>query len=99
MGAPQIVAKGMNLVAARIREIAAEHQVPLLEAPPLARALYRHAEIGDQIPAQLYAAVAEVLAYVYQLRRFVAGADRNQLPPQAPAALAVPAEMDPGPAA
>jgi flagellar biosynthetic protein FlhB len=99
MGAPQIVAKGINLVAARIREIAAEHQVPVLEAPPLARALYRHAEIGDQIPAQLYSAVAEVLAYVYQLRRFVAGADRNQLPPQAPAALAVPAEMDPGPAA
>lgn len=96
MGAPQVVAKGMNLVAAKIREIAAEHQVPLLEAPPLARALYRHAEIGDQIPAQLYAAVAEVLAYVYQLQRFVAAGDRNLLPPQAPVALAVPAELDPG---
>ncbi len=94
MAAPQVVAKGMNLIAARIREVAAEHQVPLLEAPPLARALYRHAEVGDQIPAALYTAVAEVLAYVYQLHRFMSGAP-DALPPTPPSELAVPAGMDP----
>jgi len=62
MSAPKVVAKGAGLVALRIREIGAENNVPTLEAPPLARALYRHAEIGQQIPGQLYAAVAEVLA-------------------------------------
>jgi flagellar biosynthetic protein FlhB len=94
MGAPKVVAKGMNLVAARIRELAEEHHVPILEAPPLARALHRHAELGDQIPATLYTAVAEVMAYVYQLNQYAAGALR--LAPQAPAAIAVPAELDPG---
>ncbi|MBB0412625.1 flagellar biosynthesis protein FlhA [Escherichia coli] len=67
MSAPKVVAKGAGLVALRIREIGAENNVPTLEAPPLARALYRHAEIGQQIPGQLYAAVAEVLAWVWQL--------------------------------
>jgi flagellar biosynthetic protein FlhB len=52
MGAPVVVAKGMNLIAQRIRELAGENHVPVLEAPPLARALYRHADIGDQIPAR-----------------------------------------------
>ena len=52
MGAPVVVAKGMNLLAARIRDLAVEHRVPVLEAPPLARALHRHTEIGDQIPAR-----------------------------------------------
>ena len=68
MRAPKVVAKGMNLIAQRIREIGAEHGVPVLEAPPLARALYRHAEIGGEIPPALYAVVAQVLAYVYQVR-------------------------------
>ena len=68
---------------------------PVLEAPPLARALYRHAEIGDQIPATLYTAVAEVMAYVYQLDQYVAGA-MGLLAPQPPAAIAVPAGLDPG---
>ena len=63
-----MVAKGADAVAAKIRELAAEHKVPLLEAPPLARALFRHTELGDEIPATLYTAVAEVLAYVFQLR-------------------------------
>lgn len=63
MSAPKVVAKGAGLIALRIREIATENRVPILEAPPLARALYRHAEIGQQIPGQLYAAVAEVLAW------------------------------------
>ena len=95
MGAPQVVAKGMNLIARRIRELAEEHGVPLLEAPPLARALYRHSDVGDQIPAQLYTAVAEVMAYVYQLSHFAAGG-ANALPPRPPDVLPVPADMDPG---
>lgn len=95
MGAPQVVAKGMNLVAAKIRELAEEHSVPVVEAPPLARALYRHAEIGDQIPSALYTAVAEVMAYVYQLQQFI-GSGGKMLPPALPAAIAVPEGMDPG---
>ena len=92
MRAPRVVAKGADAVAARIRELAAEHKVPLLEAPPLARALFRHTELGDEIPATLYAAVAEVLAYVFQLRHFqqVGGAY-----PHAPTTLPVPPELDP----
>ena len=92
MRAPRVVAKGADAVAAKIRELAAEHKVPLLEAPPLARALFRHTELGDEIPATLYAAVAEVLAYVFQLRHFqqVGGAY-----PNAPTVLPVPPELDP----
>ncbi len=96
MGAPQVVAKGTELVAQRIREIATENNVPILEVPPLARALYRHANIGDQIPAALYTAVAEVMAYIYQLNQFIADGGRTLLPPVVPVALAVPAGMDPG---
>ena len=95
MGAPTVVAKGMNLIAERIRELAGESHVPILEAPPLARALHRHADVGDQIPQTLYAAVAEVMAYVYQLNRFAFSAG-GLLPPVAPAAIAVPDGMDPG---
>jgi flagellar biosynthetic protein FlhB len=95
MGAPQVVAKGMNLVARKIRELAEEHQVPVLEAPPLARALYRHAEIGDQVPPTLYTAVAEVMAYVYQLNQHAAAAGLPR--PLAPADIAVPPGLDPGP--
>jgi flagellar biosynthetic protein FlhB len=68
MRAPRLVAKGSGLVALRIRELAGEHSVPIVEAPPLARAIHRHVELGDEIPVALYAAVAEVLAYVYRLR-------------------------------
>ncbi|HEY6896966.1 MAG TPA: flagellar biosynthesis protein FlhB [Rhodocyclaceae bacterium] len=96
MSAPQVVAKGRNEVALKIRELAAEHNVPILEAPPLARALYRHAEIDDQIPAALYTAVAEVMAYVYQLNQFIADGGRSLLPPDAPDAIVVPEGMDPG---
>ena len=93
MPAPRVVAKGRGVIAQRIREIAAEHNVPLLEAPPLARALYAHTEIDDIIPAALYRAVAEVMAYVYQLNAYLA---RGGKAPQAPADLPVPAELDPG---
>lgn len=66
--APVVVAKGTDLIAARIREIGREHGVTIVEAPPLARALHRSVDIGGEIPAALYAAVAQVLTYVYQLR-------------------------------
>lgn len=89
--APRVVAKGADLLAARIREIAQEHRVPLLESPPLARALYRHAELGDQIPETLYTAVAEVLAYVYQLR---AHQKHGGARPVMPGNLPVPPGMD-----
>lgn len=92
MGAPRVVAKGADAVAAKIRELAAEHKVPLLEAPPLARALFRHTELGDEIPAKLYAAVAEVLAYVFQLRLYQ---QAGGVYPDAPTALPVPPELDP----
>ncbi len=67
MQAPKLVAKGIGQTALKIREIAAEHGIPTLEAPPLARALYKHVDFDEEVPATLYAAVAEVLAYVYQL--------------------------------
>jgi len=68
MRAPVVVAKGQDLIAARIREIAVEHQVPIFEAPPLARALHRYVDIGAEIPTTLYVAVAQVLTYLAQLR-------------------------------
>jgi flagellar biosynthetic protein FlhB len=91
-GAPQVVAKGTDEVAAKIRELAKENKVALLEAPPLARALYKHTEIGDEIPEQLYSAVAEVLAYVFQLRSYSKAGGKY---PDRPTQLAVPPEMDP----
>jgi len=90
-GAPKVVAKGTDEVAAKIRELAKEHKVTILEAPPLARALFKHSDIGDEIPERLYAAVAEVLAYVYQLRMFKPGLRY----PDRPAKLDVPDDMDP----
>ncbi|MEX3898817.1 flagellar biosynthesis protein FlhB [Paraburkholderia sp. BR10954] len=93
MRAPKVVAKGVNLVAVRIREVATENNVPLLEAPPLARALYHNVDLNREIPGPLYGAVAEVLAWVYQLRRFKAeGGDV----PLAPTELDVPPELDKG---
>ncbi len=65
--APQVVAKGKNYLALRIRQCATENQVPLIENPPLAQALYKSAEVGQEIPAHLYRAVAEILAYIYRL--------------------------------
>jgi flagellar biosynthesis protein FlhB len=79
MRAPTVVAKGVDLMAARIREVASEHRVPIFEAPPLARALHRHADIGDEIPTGLYVAVAQVLTYIFQLR--AATRDHRSPPP------------------
>ncbi|ATZ12357.1 flagellar biosynthesis protein FlhB [Erwinia amylovora] len=91
LGAPKVVAKGSGLVALRIRELAESHKVPMLEAPPLARALYRHCEIGAPIPADLYHAVAEVLAWVYSLRRWRKGYGQR---PNTPENLPVPEALD-----
>jgi flagellar biosynthesis protein FlhB len=100
MGAPMVVAKGMNLVAQKIRDIAGENNVPLIELPPLARALHRHVEVGAAIPATLYTAVAEVMAYIYQLNAFMAqgGAQGGMglMPPTPPLAVALPEGLDPG---
>src|SRR6185436_18334293 len=63
MGAPTVVAKGADFLAQTIRDLAKENNVPLLESPPLARALFHHAKVDQQIPAALYTAVAEVMAY------------------------------------
>ena len=90
-GAPRVVAKGADEVAAKIRELARENKVALLEAPALARALWKHTEIDDEIPETLYSAVAEVLAYVFQLRNYRAGGHY----PDRPTKLQVPPEMDP----
>ena len=68
MNAPIVLAKGAGVVAARIRRIALEHNVPVLERKPLAQALYKEVDINRPIPDKMYAAVAELLAYVYQLK-------------------------------
>ncbi len=81
MGAPRVVAKGKDLIAKRIREVAEEHGVPLFSAPPLARVLFRTAEIGDEVPARLYTAVAQVLAYIYQLNEIPRPGQRRPEPP------------------
>lgn len=73
MSAPVVVAKGVDEVAFKIREIAKEHNVPHMQAPPLARALYTHTKVGEEIPEGLFVAVAQVLAYIYQMDMFVKG--------------------------
>jgi len=91
-GAPRVIAKGAGLVAQTIIRIAQEHRVPRLSAPPLARALHKHVKLGQEIPAALYAAVAQVLAWVYQLKRWESGAGQA---PVTPEILPVPAKLDP----
>lgn len=90
MRAPRVVAKGTEGIAARIREVAAENGVPLLEAPMLARALYRHAPLGEAIPAGLFDAVAQVLAWVFQLRT---STETGAAAPQAPERVEVPQDL------
>lgn len=88
MAAPVLLAKGTGPEAALIRELATEHQIPLVEAPPLARALYRHVAETAAVPAALYLAVAQVLSYVYQLRQLA------EAPPQASLATPTPPSPD-----
>ncbi len=95
-GAPRVVAKGAGLVAQKIRVLAAEHAVPVLEAPSLARALHRHTDIGESIPGALYTAVAEVMAWVYQLNAYL---KQGGLPPPSPQGITVPEGLDPWPSA
>lgn len=83
MRAPRMVAKGVGLVALRIREVAAAHEVPVVEAPPLARSLHRYVEIEDEVPVALYRAVAEVLAFVYRLRAAQAAGKPAPIAPSA----------------
>jgi flagellar biosynthetic protein FlhB len=92
MAAPRVVAKGADLVAFRIRDIARDAQVPVLQAPPLARALYTHCELDAEVPARLFTAVAQVLAWVYQVRDAMA-AGRPAL--QEAPTPEVPADLDP----
>ncbi|UCV10954.1 flagellar type III secretion system protein FlhB [Dechloromonas denitrificans] len=92
MGAPKVVAKGMGPIAQKIKSLGAENAVPMLEAPPLARALYKHAEIDSEIPSALYNAVAEVLAYVYQLAGWRQMGGTYPVPPRN---LPVPPELVP----
>jgi len=82
MSAPVLVAKGKGLVAANIREIAQAHQIPLVEAPPLARAIYFNTELRQQIPAALFLSVAQLLAYVFQLRAYKDQGGAIPTPPQ-----------------
>ncbi len=92
MGAPKVVAKGVGAVALKIREVASESTVPIMEAPPLARALYKHTEIDAEIPSALYNAVAEVLAYIYQLANWRLSGGVYPVPPRD---LPVPPELVP----
>ncbi len=79
MRAPKVVAKGIRLNAQAIRELAQQHQVPLVENKALARMLFKHGRVGGEIPAQLYVAVAEVLAWVYRMNRYRYFAEQNQV--------------------
>ena len=78
MRAPKIVAKGIRLNAQRIREIAQQYQIPIIENKPLARMLFKHGKVGGEIPAQMYAAVAEVLAWVYRVNRYRYYTEQNK---------------------
>lgn len=92
MVAPQVISKGADLLAMRIRDLARSHCIPVLQSPMLARALYANAEIGQDIPSSLYTAVAQVLAYVYRLK----AALRGEAPmPGEPPEPDVPVELDP----
>ena len=92
MLAPIVVAKGAGVVAGRIRKLALEHGIPIVERKPLAQALYKDVDVNRPIPDQMYAAVAEILAYVFQLRAY---GKHGGLRPEMPQDLDVPPEMDP----
>lgn len=92
MVAPQVISKGADLLAMRIRDLARSHSIPVLQSPMLARALYANAEIGQDIPSSLYTAVAQVLAYVYRLKAALRG--EAPMPGEAPQPE-IPVELDP----
>lgn len=82
--APMVIAKGTDLIAFKIREIGDAHDIPIFEAPPLARAIYYTTDIGKEIPSDLYLAVARVLAYIYQINHAKAGTPRPERPDDLP---------------
>lgn len=92
MGAPRVISKGTDLLAMKIRDVAKQHSIPVLQSPMLARALYANAELDQDIPATLYTAVAQVLAYVYRLRAALRG--EGSMPLDVPQPF-VPPELDP----
>jgi flagellar biosynthetic protein FlhB len=92
LGAPRVIAKGADLIALQIRQSAQQHNIPLLESPRLARALFAHTEIDEEIPTALYMAVAQVLSYVYRLKAALSG--RGPQPGTCPVPD-VPEELDP----
>lgn len=92
MAAPRVISKGTDLLAMKIREIAKNHDIPVLQSPMLARALYANAELDRDIPSSLYTAVAQVLAYVYRLRAALRG---EGVMPGEPPQPVVPPELDP----
>ncbi len=92
MAAPRLIAKGADLIALKIRDIATAHAIPVIESPALARALFAHAELDQDIPTTLYTAVAQVLAYVYRLKAALRG--EAPMPDQVPVPN-VPPELDP----
>lgn len=92
MNAPQVIARGTDLIAMRIREIATAHDIPVLQSPMLARALYAHADLEQPIPTTLYNAVAQILAYVYRLKAAMRG--EGKMPDAVPEPF-VPPELDP----
>ena len=92
MHAPQVISKGADLLALKIRDVAKHHAIPVLQSPMLARALYANAELNEDIPSALYTAVAQVLAYVYKLRAALRGA--GPMPLDVPQPF-VPPELDP----
>jgi flagellar biosynthetic protein FlhB len=92
MRAPQVISKGADLLAIRIRDVAKNHAIPVLQSPMLARALYANAELNQDIPSALYTAVAQVLAYIYRLRAALKGA--GPMPQEVPQPF-VPPELDP----
>jgi flagellar biosynthetic protein FlhB len=92
MGAPKVLAKGLGEIALKIRQLGAANSVPIVEAAPLARALYRHVDLDQEIPSTLYAAVAEVLAYLHQLSLWRQTGGSYPLPPRA---IKVPGDLLP----
>ena len=92
MRAPRVISKGADLMAMKIRDIAKSHAIPVLQSPVLARALFAHAELDQDIPSSLYTAVAQVLAYVYRLKAALRG--EGPMPGEVPEPV-VPPELDP----
>jgi flagellar biosynthetic protein FlhB len=92
MRAPQVISKGADLLAMKIRDVAKHHAIPVLQSPMLARALYANSELDQDIPSSLYTAVAQVLAYVYRLRAAMRG--EGPMPGELPQPF-VPPELDP----